>query len=66
MKYGEKRQATDISTHSDLSVRWVQIPLLINKSGSTDNVIEVDTKKDTIVYTFDVSNKMKVEESASS
>ena len=33
----------------------------INKSGSTDNVIEVDTKKDTIVYTCDVSNKNKVE-----
>lgn len=28
MKYGEKRQATDTSTHSDLSVRWVQIHLL--------------------------------------
>ena len=34
---------------------------LINKSGSTDNVIEVDTKKDTIVYTCDVSNKNEVE-----
>ena len=34
---------------------------LINKSGSTDNVIEVDTKKDTIVYTCDVANKNEVE-----
>ena len=49
MKYGEKASTTDISTHSDLIGKvGSNSTYFDNRSGSTDNVIEVDTKKDTI------------------
>ena len=62
MKYGEKASSDRYQYAFGLIGKVGSNSLtLINKSGSTDNVIEVDTKKDTIVYTCDVSNKNKVE-----
>ena len=62
MKYGEKASSDRYQYAFGLIGKVDSNSLtLINKSGSTDNVIEVDTKKDTIVYTCDVSNKNKVE-----
>ena len=62
MKYGEKA-SSDRYQYAVVLIGKVgsNSLTLINKSGSTDNVIEVDTKKDTIVYTCDVSNKNEVE-----
>ena len=58
MKYGEKASSDRYQYAFGLIGKVGSNSLtLINKSGSTDNVIEVDTKKDTIVYTCDVSNK---------
>ena len=62
MKYGEKASSDRYQYAFGLIGKVGSNSLtLINKSGSTDNVIEVDTKKDTIVYTCDVSNKNEVE-----
>lgn len=62
MKYGEKASSDRYQYAFGLIGKVDSNSLtLINKSGSTDNVIEVDTKKDTIVYTCDVSNKNEVE-----
>ena len=61
MKYGEKASSDRYQYAFGLIGKVGSNSLtLINKSGSTDNVIEVDTKKDTIVYTCDVSNKNKL------
>ena len=62
MKYGEKASSDRYQYAFGLIGKVDSNSLtLINKSGSTENVIEVDTKKDTIVYTCDVSNKNEVE-----
>ena len=62
MKYGEKASSDGYQYAFGLIGKVGSNSLtLINKSGSTDNVIEVDTKKDTIVYTCDVANKNEVE-----
>ena len=62
MKYGEKASSDRYQYAFGLIGKVGSNSLtLINKSGSTDNVSEVDTKKDTIVYTCDVSNKNEVE-----
>ena len=62
MKYGKKASSDRYQYAFGLIGKVGSNSLtLINKSGSTDNVIEVDTKKDTIVYTCDVSNKNEVE-----
>ena len=61
MKYGEKASSDRYQYAFGLIGKVGSNSLtLINKSGSTDNVIEVDTKKDTIVYTCDVSKRMKL------
>lgn len=62
MKYGEKASSDRYQYAFGLIGKVGSNSLtLINKSGSTDNVIEVDTKKDTIVYTCDVANNNEVE-----
>ena len=62
MKYGEKASSDRYQYAFGLVGKVGSNSLtLINKSGSTDKVIEVDTSKDTMVYTCDVSNKNEVE-----
>lgn len=62
MKYGEKASNDRYQYAFGLVGKVSSNTLtLVNKSGSTDNVIEVDMSKDTMVYTCDVSNKNEVE-----
>ena len=62
MKYGEKASSDRYQYAFGLIGKVGSNSLtLINKSGSTDNVIEIDTSNNTMVYTCDVSNKNEVE-----
>lgn len=62
MKYGEKASSDRYQYAFGLIGKVGSNTLtLVNKSGSTDNVIEIDTSNNTMVYTCDVSNKNEVE-----